>query len=156
MACPADREGSAGSPQEGSSSAGAGQAVAPSWTRAHHRRLPTARHVAPALGLLMLAPLVGEYLLGNVAINQLVALAFLAPLYGGGALLIREVARHTGHGWPMSHFHRDGAGHGTGRPRSPHETRLPVRQQIDQNPMPRPGASPCCLTLPPFRCPPGP
>jgi hypothetical protein len=63
--------------------------------------LPAARRVAPALGLFLLAPFVGEYLLGNVAITQLIALAFLAPLYGGGALLIREVARRTGRGWPM-------------------------------------------------------
>src|SRR5690348_15573402 len=88
---PADREGSAG----------VGQPVAPSLISAQHRRLPTARRVAPALGLFLLAPLVGEYLLGNVAISQLIALAFLAPLYGGGALLIREVARRTGRGWPM-------------------------------------------------------
>lgn len=30
----------------------------------------------------------------------LIALPFLVPLYGGGALLIREVARRTGRGWP--------------------------------------------------------
>ncbi|GGM28132.1 hypothetical protein GCM10007977_031800 [Dactylosporangium sucinum] len=51
-------------------------------------------------GLLVLAPLVGEYLLGNVSVRLLPALPFLIPLYGGGALLIREVVRRTGRGWP--------------------------------------------------------
>lgn len=53
----------------------------------------------PALGLAVLAPLVGEYLLGNISIRELPALPFLVPMYGGGALLIREVARRTGRGW---------------------------------------------------------
>jgi hypothetical protein len=52
------------------------------------------------LGLVLLAPLVGEFLLGNVTIREIGALPFLAPLYGGGALLIRETARRTGKGWP--------------------------------------------------------
>jgi hypothetical protein len=64
------------------------------------RRGPRRRRgVAPALGLLLLAPLVGEYLLGNVSIRALPALLFLVPMYGGGALLIREVTRRTGRGW---------------------------------------------------------
>jgi hypothetical protein len=58
------------------------------------------RRIAPALGLFLLAPLVAEFLLGNLPITQLPALIVLAPLYGGGALLIREVARRTGRGWP--------------------------------------------------------
>ena len=52
------------------------------------------------LGLFFLAPLVGEYLFGNTAITELPAILLLAPLYGGGAVLIREVARRTGRGWP--------------------------------------------------------
>lgn len=56
--------------------------------------------LAPALGLLVLAPWVGEYLLGNVSIRQITALPVLAALYGGGALLIREAARRAGRGWP--------------------------------------------------------
>ena len=59
----------------------------------------TLRRLAPALGLLFLAPWVGEYLLGNISVRQIAALLFLMPLYGGGALLIREVARRTGRGW---------------------------------------------------------
>jgi len=52
------------------------------------------------LGLLVLAPWVGEYLLGNVSVRELAALPVLAPMYGGGALLVREIARRSGRGWP--------------------------------------------------------
>jgi hypothetical protein len=58
------------------------------------------RRVAPAIGLFFVAPLVAEYLLGDIPIKMLGVLAILAPLYGGGALLIREVTRRTGRGWP--------------------------------------------------------
>lgn len=58
------------------------------------------RRVAPAIGLFFVAPLVAEYLLGDIPIKMLGALVILAPMYGGGALLIREVARRTGRGWP--------------------------------------------------------
>ncbi|GIO10550.1 hypothetical protein J19TS2_01050 [Cohnella xylanilytica] len=59
------------------------------------------RRLAPALGLLLLSPWVGEFLLGSSPIqNLLAAVALLVPLYGGGALLIREIARRTGRGWP--------------------------------------------------------
>ena len=54
----------------------------------------------PALGLVFLAPLVAEFLLGNLPIKLLPALIVLAPMYGGGALLIREIVRRTGRGWP--------------------------------------------------------
>jgi hypothetical protein len=53
-----------------------------------------------AVGLFLLAPLVAEFLLGNLPITALSALVLLAPLYGGGAVLIREVVRRTGRGWP--------------------------------------------------------
>jgi hypothetical protein len=56
--------------------------------------------IAPVVGLLVLAPWVGEYLLGNVSARDFLALPFLVPLYGGGALLIREVTRRAGRGWP--------------------------------------------------------
>ncbi len=61
---------------------------------------PLKRHVGLAIGLFFLAPLVAEFLLGNLPIKMLGALVVLAPLYGGGALLIRESVRRTGHGWP--------------------------------------------------------
>ncbi|RJQ66850.1 DUF998 domain-containing protein [Pseudonocardiaceae bacterium YIM PH 21723] len=58
------------------------------------------RRVAPAVGLFLLAPLVGEFLLGNLRIDYLFVLPAYAPLYGGGALLIRETVRRAGRGWP--------------------------------------------------------
>lgn len=56
--------------------------------------------VAPALLLVVLAPLVAEFLLGDFSVRQLYVLVILLPLYGGGALLIREVTRRAGRGWP--------------------------------------------------------
>ena len=58
------------------------------------------RHIAAAIGLIFVAPLVAEFLLGNLPIKLLPALIVLGPMYGGGALLIREVARRSGRGWP--------------------------------------------------------
>jgi hypothetical protein len=40
--------------------------------------------LAPAAGLFVLAPLVGEFLLGNVSVAEWPALPFLALLYGSG------------------------------------------------------------------------
>ena len=76
-------------------------AASPPGSGAADRQPPTPlRRVAPAVGLLFLAPLVGEYLLGNVSIVEIGALPILALLYGSGAVLIRELARRTGGGWP--------------------------------------------------------
>jgi hypothetical protein len=47
-----------------------------------------------------MSPFVAEFLLGNIAIDGIVALPLLAPMYGGGALLIREITRRTSRGWP--------------------------------------------------------
>ena len=58
------------------------------------------RRIRPAITLFLLAPLVAEFLLGNLPIILLPALLVLAPMYGGGALLIRELARRAGRGWP--------------------------------------------------------
>jgi len=69
-------------------------------TRAGETKLGRARGIWPALGLFFTAPLVAEFLLGNLPIKLLPALIVLAPLYGGGALLIREWVRRTGRGWP--------------------------------------------------------
>jgi hypothetical protein len=52
--------------------------------------------IAPAIGLFFVAPLVAEFLLGNLPIKLLPALIVLAPLYGVGAVLIREMVRRTG------------------------------------------------------------
>ncbi len=62
--------------------------------------LPALRRLGPAVGLFLLAPLVAEFLLGDLPINMLGVLVILAPLYGGGALLIREFVRRSGRGWP--------------------------------------------------------
>ncbi|WP_433226759.1 hypothetical protein [Actinomadura formosensis] len=62
-------------------------------------RLRRSRRAAPAIALFLLAPTVGELLLGNLAYTQLpFFLPILAPMYGGGALLIREVTRRAGRG----------------------------------------------------------
>src|SRR5580698_952454 len=61
---------------------------------------PGIRRVAPAIGLFFVAPLVAEFLLGDLPIKMLGTLVILAPMYGGGALLIREVVRRSGRGWP--------------------------------------------------------
>lgn len=58
------------------------------------------RRVAPAVLLFFLAPFVAEFLLGDFTIENLSFLVLLAPMYGGGAVLIREVTRRTGRGWP--------------------------------------------------------
>lgn len=58
------------------------------------------RDLRAALLLFLLAPLVGEYVLGNIPWSEIGAVLVLAPMYGGGALLIRELARRTGRGWP--------------------------------------------------------
>lgn len=58
------------------------------------------RRIAPAIGLFFLSPFVGEFLLGNVALDALPIGLIMAPMYGGGAVLIREVARRANRGWP--------------------------------------------------------
>ena len=50
------------------------------------------RRIAPALGLFFLSPFVAEFLLGNVSIDALPIGLVRSPMYGGGALIIREVA----------------------------------------------------------------
>ncbi|WP_206442454.1 hypothetical protein, partial [Streptomyces boncukensis] len=52
------------------------------------------------LVLFLLAPFTGEFLLGNLALAELPLGVLLAPMYGCGALLVREVGRRTGGGWP--------------------------------------------------------
>ncbi|MFI5729781.1 hypothetical protein ACIA49_06625 [Kribbella sp. NPDC051587] len=53
----------------------------------------------PAVGLFFLAPFVGEFLLGNQPITNLAQIFLFAPMYGGGAVLIRESAQRFGLGW---------------------------------------------------------
>ena len=58
------------------------------------------RSILAAVTLFFLAPLVAEFLLGDFPATWLPLLLLLAPLYGGGALLIRELTRRSGRGWP--------------------------------------------------------
>ncbi len=58
------------------------------------------RRLAPVLALFFLAPLIAEFFLGDFPIVLLPLIVALAPMYGGAALLIREVVRRTHRGWP--------------------------------------------------------
>lgn len=57
------------------------------------------RSISAAITLFLTAPLVAEYLLGDLPLKMLGALVVMAPMYGGGALLIREVVRRSGRSW---------------------------------------------------------
>jgi len=55
---------------------------------------------APVFTLALLAPFIAEFLFGATPISRLGGFVFLALLYGGGAVLIRElVRRRRGSGW---------------------------------------------------------
>jgi hypothetical protein len=58
------------------------------------------RRLTPAILLTLLAPIIAEFLLGDFSIRKIGIALVLLPLYGGGALLIREVSRRAGRGWP--------------------------------------------------------
>lgn len=58
------------------------------------------RNVGASVLLFFTAPLVAEFLLGDIGIKGIGVILVMAPMYGGGALLIREVARRMGRGWP--------------------------------------------------------
>lgn len=61
---------------------------------------PRTRSVAAAVALFFIAPFVAEYLLGDLSLKLLPVLIVMAPMYGGGAVLIREFAGRNGRGWP--------------------------------------------------------
>jgi hypothetical protein len=58
------------------------------------------RSILAAVTLFFLAPLVAEFLLGDFPATWLALIIVLAPMYGGGAILIRELTRRSGRGWP--------------------------------------------------------
>jgi hypothetical protein len=58
------------------------------------------KRIAPAIALFFLSPMVAEFLLGDFPLSKIGILLILAPFYGGGAILIREITRRTGRGWP--------------------------------------------------------
>ncbi|MES2306532.1 MAG: hypothetical protein V4558_13570 [Gemmatimonadota bacterium] len=60
----------------------------------------TIRRIGPALALLIISPLIAEFLLGDFNIRQIAFALVFVPQYGGGALLAREVTRRTNRGWP--------------------------------------------------------
>lgn len=64
------------------------------------KREKRAARYAPVLCLLVLAPWVGEFLLGNSPLGNLPGLPLIVPMYGGGALMVREAVYRTGRGWP--------------------------------------------------------
>jgi hypothetical protein len=55
----------------------------------------------PVVALLVLAPWTAECSWGGFpAVDFITVVVFLGPMYGGAAVLIREVGRRTGGGWP--------------------------------------------------------
>jgi hypothetical protein len=59
---------------------------------------------APAFTLVVLAPLIAEYLPGATRTSSLVVFPLEMAIWGGGALLIRAAVRHFGLGaWSDSH-----------------------------------------------------
>ncbi len=57
------------------------------------------RRLMPIVVLFLLSPFVAEILLGATTISHLESLLPVTMLYGGGAVLIRELARRKDHGW---------------------------------------------------------
>jgi hypothetical protein len=57
------------------------------------------RRYIPVLVLFVLSPLVAEVLFGATTLSRIGGLLVVTPLYGGGAVLIRELARRRGPGW---------------------------------------------------------
>lgn len=67
--------------------------------------LPLRSRLGPVLALMMMAPVCAEYLSAYLpdtgdAVVMVGGLLVLGPLYGGAALLVREVALRTVRGWP--------------------------------------------------------
>jgi hypothetical protein len=58
------------------------------------------RRFLPIITLVLLGPAVAELLGGATQIHQIGLLVFYVPIYGAGALLIRELVRRRGLGWP--------------------------------------------------------
>ena len=57
------------------------------------------RHYLPVFILFILSPWIAEVLFGATPLSRLGALLVVTPLYGGGAILIRELARRRSPGW---------------------------------------------------------
>lgn len=57
------------------------------------------RRYLPVLSLFLLSPLVAEILFGATPLSRLYTIVLARPLYGGGAVLVRELARRRDAGW---------------------------------------------------------
>lgn len=57
------------------------------------------RRYLPVVALFLLSPLLAEIIFGGTTFANLQSLIFIVPIYGGGALLIREIVRRRGLGW---------------------------------------------------------
>jgi hypothetical protein len=64
-----------------------------------HSGMHTIHRVFPALVLFVVAPLFAELLFGSTTVTRLGALTVVVPMYGGAAVLIRELARRRRHPW---------------------------------------------------------
>ncbi len=56
--------------------------------------------LAAVISLMVLSPLIAEYLLGSLPMSMIAILPVMMLMYGAGAVVIRELARQTGRGWP--------------------------------------------------------
>ena len=63
-------------------------------------RSNTLRRIVPALGLFFFLSVRSGVPARNISIAALPVGLVLSPMYGGGAVLIREAARRAGRGWP--------------------------------------------------------
>ena len=59
-----------------------------------------AKRLFAVLCLMILSPLIAEYLLGSLPVAMLPILPVMMAMYGSGAVLVREIVRRTGKGWP--------------------------------------------------------
>lgn len=57
------------------------------------------RRYAPVFVLFVLSTFIGEVVFGATTLSRIGGLLVVTPLYGGGAVLIRELARRRGPGW---------------------------------------------------------
>ncbi|MGA7674726.1 MAG: hypothetical protein WCA78_06720 [Rhizomicrobium sp.] len=58
------------------------------------------KRIAAVITLALLSPLIAEYLSGSMSFAQIGAMPVMLAMYGGGVVLIRELMRRTGRGWP--------------------------------------------------------
>jgi hypothetical protein len=73
----------------------------PGWDAGTPPRRRHRRHRLLAWALVVTAPLVAEFASGNLPVIYVWLLVIYAPLYGGAALLIRDLGRRTARPWPV-------------------------------------------------------